>query len=146
MPRILQEVLAFAPDVLLLQEVDLTWYEQFWKPAMEGRGYVGKHTLKRGRGSSEGIASFALADAFEIVEIRELSLSLDRPDLPVPLARLLGAHTSTRDAEIPTVAQLLLLREAAGVPALDAAVAAARAACIAACRCSDEGSCCVAGL
>ncbi|KOO53394.1 cellulase (glycosyl hydrolase family 5) subfamily protein [Chrysochromulina tobinii] len=115
MPRILQEVLAFAPDVLLLQEVDLTWYEQFWKPAMEGRGYVGKHTLKRGRGSSEGIASFALADAFEIVEIRELSLSLDRPDLPVPLARLLGAHTSTRDAEIPTVAQLLLLREAAPV-------------------------------
>ena len=121
MPRILQEVLAFAPDVLLLQEVDLTWYEQFWKPVMEGRGYVGKHTLKRGRGSSEGLASFALADAFEIVEIRELSLSLDRPDLPVPIARLLGAHTSTRDAEIPTVAQLLLLREAAPVASPTAA-------------------------
>ena len=34
MPRLLGEVLAFAPDLVLLQEVDRSWFEQYWLPAM----------------------------------------------------------------------------------------------------------------
>ena len=39
MPRLLGEVLAFAPDLVLLQEADRSWFEQYWLPAMRQRGY-----------------------------------------------------------------------------------------------------------
>ena len=114
MARLLEEVLAFAPDVVLLQEVDVTWYEQHWAPVMEARGYTGVFTKKRNEGSSEGVASFVRTATFELVETRPLALSLDAHDAPTALAPLLVAHTATAAgvSRLPTVAQLLLLREA----------------------------------
>lgn len=116
MPRLLHEVLSFSPDVVMLQEVDRSWYEQFWLPAMRARGYGGVHTNKRSLSSSEGLATFVRADSFELVEMEPLALSLDPADVPPSLTPLLATHTSASDAQLPTVAQLLLLREVAGAP------------------------------
>ena len=115
MPRLLGEVLAFAPDVVLLQEVDRSWYEQYWAPAMRQRGYEGAYLKKRHASSSEGVASFVRSAAFELVAVREVSLALDPADTtPRGVAPLLQSHASMRESvrKLPTVAQLLLLREA----------------------------------
>jgi hypothetical protein len=120
MPRLLGEVLAFAPDLVLLQEADRSWFEQYWLPAMRQRGYEGAYLKKSNPSGSEGVAAFVRSAALEIVEVRELSLAIEpsdalRPDMGAAVAALLDSQTSTRDGmqQLPTVAQLLLLREAA---------------------------------
>lgn len=114
MPRLLEEVLAFEPDIVLLQEVDAAWYEQHWAPALRSRGYEGIYTSKQHRTSSEGLAAFVRAEAFELIEARPLALSLDPNDAPDALIPLLETQLSTAAgvSKLPTVAQLLLLREA----------------------------------
>eukprot|EP00966_Prymnesium_polylepis_P034747 807762-Prymnesium_polylepis.2 len=99
----------------MLQEVDASWFDQHWAPAMSARGYNGFFTRKRHKSSSEGVATFVRSGAFELIEARPLSLSLDARDAPAAVVPLLEAHTSTADgvSKLPTVAQLLLLREVA---------------------------------
>ena len=114
MARLLEEVLAFSPDILCLQECDRSWYEQHWTPALHARGYVGHHTNKLSAGSSEGVATFVRSVAFEIVETRDIALNGARPNsMPPALSTLLHAQPATGDGTrtLPTVAQLLLLRE-----------------------------------
>ena len=130
MPRLLGEVLAFAPDLVLLQEADRSWFEQYWLPAMRQRGYEGVYLKKSNPSGSEGVAAFVRSAALEIVEVRELSLAIEptdalRPNMGAPVAALLDSQTGTRDGmqQLPTVAQLLLLREAA--PASHAAPSSA---------------------
>ena len=69
-------MLAFAPDVVLLQEVDRSWYEQHWSPALRARGYDGAFAQKRHASSSEGLATFVREAAFELLEARVLSQML----------------------------------------------------------------------
>ena len=122
MPQLLTEVLAFAPDVVILQEVDRSWFAQYWEPAMRMRGYASSYLSKRGGSSSEGLAAFVRSAAFEVVEVREAALSIDRSDqqstAPAPawvaeVGPLLDSQPGTREGlrTLPTVAQLLLLRE-----------------------------------
>ena len=113
MPRLLAEVLAFAPDVALLQEVDRSWFKHYWKPAMCQRGYAGVYLRKRSGSSSEGVAAFVRSSAFELVGVRDVGLALSPLDGAGALAPLLEFQTGTRDGvgKLPTVAQLLLLRE-----------------------------------
>ena len=108
MPKLLHEVLSFCPDVLCLQEVDKTWYQQLWLPMLSARGYTGRLTLKRGQGSSEGVATFVRDGAFEVVDVREIGLDASS-SAAMPL---LSVQEGTRDGinALPTVAQLLLLR------------------------------------
>ena len=117
MARLLEEVLAFAPDVVMLQEVDGSWYEQHWSPAMHARGYAGYFSKKQHKSSQEGVATFVRSSAFHLVEARPLSLSIDAYNdgaQPAALAPLLATHSSTAEgvSSLPTVAHLLLIREA----------------------------------
>ena len=79
MPKLLHEVLSFRPDVICLQEVDKTWYQQLWLPMLSARGYTGRLTLKRGQGSSEGVATFVRDGAFEVVDVREIDSTRPLP-------------------------------------------------------------------
>mmetsp|Transcript_20780 Transcript_20780/g.65031 ORF Transcript_20780/g.65031 Transcript_20780/m.65031 type:complete len:497 (+) Transcript_20780:569-2059(+) len=115
MPRLLAEVLAFSPDVALLQEVDRKWFETFWAPSMRQLGFSCVYTSKAGATSSEGLAAFVRTGALEMVEMREVSLAIGPSGAPAAAAPLLDSHAGTREGvrRLPTVAQLLLLREAA---------------------------------
>ena len=69
------QVLAFAPDVVLLQEVDRSWYEQHWSPALRARGYDGAFAQKRHASSSEGLATFVRVAAWEPVAAKAVLFS-----------------------------------------------------------------------
>jgi endonuclease/exonuclease/phosphatase family metal-dependent hydrolase len=115
MPRLLEEVVAFDADVVLLQEVDQMWHRQHWAPAMAARGYTPLFTRKAHPSSREGLAAFVRTAAFDVVHVAELPLALDAADAPAALHPLLATHASTAEgvAALPTVAQLLLLRQTA---------------------------------
>ena len=81
-PRLLGEVLAFSPDVVLLQEVDRSSYRQYWAPTMRSRGYVGVYSNKRGPSSSEGVASFVRASTFAAEGLREVPLAIEPSKRP----------------------------------------------------------------
>ncbi len=114
-PRLLGEVLAFSPDVVLLQEVDRSSYRQYWAPTMRSRGYVGVYSNKRGPSSSEGVASFVRASTFAAEGLREVPLAIEPSSAPRSCAPLVASHAGLRDGirQLPTVAQALLLRETA---------------------------------
>jgi hypothetical protein len=100
----------------MLQEMDASWFAEHWEPVMATRGYEGHFTKKRHPGSSEGLATFVRTAAFEVVEARPLALSLAADDqAPAALSPLLATHESTAEgmSKLPSVAQLLLLREVA---------------------------------
>ena len=62
-----------------------------------------------------GLAAFVRTGALEMVEMREISLAIGPSGAPAAAAPLLDSHAGTREGvrRLPTVAQLLLLREAA---------------------------------
>ena len=62
-----------------------------------------------------GLAAFVRTGALEMVEMREVSLAIGPSGAPAAAAPLLDSHAGTREGvrRLPTVAQLLLLREAA---------------------------------
>lgn len=95
--------------------MDESWFEQQWAPAMRARGYVAVFTKKSNPSSREGLGAFIRSAAFELLEAQPLCLSLGVDDAPAALRPLLAAHASTAEAvaQLPSVAQLLLLREAA---------------------------------
>ena len=113
MQRLLEEVLAFSPDLVALQECDEKWFNALWKPHMERRNYLAFFTLKRSAGSNEGCATFVHRDAFEVVECRAVPLNLQDDTSQLPqLSTLLESQPLTRDgiSSLPTVGQLLMLR------------------------------------
>ena len=114
LPRLLEEVLAFRADVLCLQEVDRNWWEVFWKPQLEDAGFSAHFSNKRNKDSQEGVAVAVRTSALELLEVREMPLSLRSP--PAVLAPLLAAQPGTAAgvAALPSVGQLVLLREARG--------------------------------
>jgi len=114
LPRLLEEVLAFRADVLCLQEVDRNWWEVFWRPQLEDAGFSAHFSNKRNKDSQEGVAVAVRTSALELLEVREMPLSLRSP--PTLLAPLLAAQPGTAAgvAALPSVGQLVLLREARG--------------------------------
>ena len=114
LPRLLEEVLAFRADVLCLQEVDRNWWEVFWRPQLEDAGFSAHFSNKRNKDSQEGVAVAVRTSALELLELREMPLSLRSP--PALLAPLLAAQPGTAAgvAALPSVGQLVLLREARG--------------------------------
>ena len=114
LPRLLEEVLAFRADVLCLQEVDRNWWEVFWRPQLEDAGFCAHFSNKRHKDSQEGVAVAVRTSALELLEVREMPLSLRSP--PAPLAPLLAAQPGTAAgvAALSSVGQLVLLREARG--------------------------------
>ena len=67
MPRLMAEVLAFAPDIICLQECDKSWFETMWSPTLDGEGFDGVFACKRSAGSSEGVATFVRRSKFEVL-------------------------------------------------------------------------------
>ena len=116
MPRLLAELLAYDADVLCLQEVDRIWWDAFWRPQLQHAGYACTYALKGSKDSQEGVAVAARTSAFEIVEVRTLPLALSPPHVPPPLEPLLATapRTAAGAAALPTVGQMVLLREAGG--------------------------------
>ena len=85
---------------------------------MRAQGFYGLFTRKRHQSSSEGLATFVRRSSFQIVEARALPLSMEGQDRTAGFEPILDCHTGTADAiaTLPTVAQLVLLREVSPSP------------------------------
>jgi mRNA deadenylase 3'-5' endonuclease subunit Ccr4 len=70
MPLLLQEILAYHANVICLQEVDASMFQNLFEPVLKHFGYQGYFSCKVG-GSREGCATFWSLDTFERVDSME---------------------------------------------------------------------------
>lgn len=85
--------------------------KRFWAPGLAAAGYELTFAPKSGETSSEEIAVLSRRSRFEVIRSRAARLNLLR--VPPPLAPYLAEHPTTAAAvaALPTVAQLVLLRD-----------------------------------
>ncbi|GBF89998.1 hypothetical protein Rsub_02704 [Raphidocelis subcapitata] len=125
---VLEEVAAYQPDVLCLQEVDDKVFSEYLRPHLARLGFEGRYTNKQGR-VREGAAMFWRASRFSLAATRDLSM---RDVFKQPLAPLHAQFEAMLDSsphlaealqKVTTIAQISLLVPVA--PASGAAAAAA---------------------
>ena len=115
LPRALEDIMAADADVVALQEVDLKWFERYWKPQLEAVGYVGRHTSKNST-AGEGCALFVRQEAYTVASFTDIDLRLGLHGQQLPqahdaLAPLLTAQPGVLTAlgKVNTIAQVAVL-------------------------------------
>jgi len=111
-----QEVLELSPDVALVQEVDVRWFERLWEPRLAAAGFAGVH-LPKAKGMQEGLALFVRESELELVTTQSIVLNAvaeqaDRSEIHARIAALLSDRPRLRESLLrtSTVALLALVR------------------------------------
>lgn len=118
---VLEEVLAYQPDVLCLQEVDDKVFSDYLEPHLKRNGFEGRYTNKQGR-VREGAAMFWRASRFRLAGSRDLSMrDVFRRPLSPPHHQfdemLEGSpHLAEALQKVTTIAQISLLLPVEGPP------------------------------
>lgn len=99
--RLLEEIDKYLPDIMCFQEVQCDHYEDFLKPNLEKRGYMGIYCQKTGF-QSDGCATFFQVMKFEVLNFQKVHYEkggvLDRCN--VGLIVNLKPYTSDNNLEV----------------------------------------------
>lgn len=75
-PKLLNQILRTAPDVINLQEIDLQYYTSFFLPQLRSCGFEGSFLPRKGK--QEGLATLYRKSRFELLQRSHVELSVEK--------------------------------------------------------------------
>lgn len=74
LPLVLQELVAYQPAIMCLQEVDQIVFDSLFQPVLSSLGWDGYYTMKRHAGTREGCAVFWSRKRFKVIDKKWFNL------------------------------------------------------------------------